>query len=265
MRRLTVLAALLALPVVPAHAAPPPTVTYVAERLSPTAHTVEISGGAGASDHEWALAAVVAATVDSAGRFTYAEGGLFFGAVAESGAVVRTPVATKRCADLPTAAFCANSRAGAGIGFVIWWDDAAFNRVFVVLRGRDASASLDGTRGWRLRRWTGPVHVVADGDYAGADTVLGASAGAFAKANAVGGVRGSLSVGHPPCRTLGYTGAGTGVVQLKGGADDVTATCAVETPPAAYARGSTEWELTGEAAGMSDVPARLVVIEPPAR
>jgi hypothetical protein len=267
MRTLAVAAALLALPVVPAHAAPkpPPTTTWVVERTSPRATSLTIRGGAGAGDHEWAMAAVASATVGPDGRFSGAEGGLFFGTVADGDPAVHTPAGTARCSDLPSTGTVCATTSVAAIGFMIWWDDVTFNRAFVVLRGRRASVDL-GERGdspgWRLRRWTGPVRVVADTDAAGADAVL-ASADGFTTAHAVGGPHGSIAIGHPPCRSVGYTGAGTGAVRLVGGVEEKVATCADFGPPAAYKPGSTEWTFSGAAAGMSDVPARLVVIERP--
>jgi len=261
-------AALLALPVVPAHAAPapPPTTTWVVERTSPRATELTVRGSAGAEDKEWAMAAVASATVGADGRFRGAEGGLFFGAVAESDPWLHTPAGTTHCSELPTAgSVCANGWAGAGIGFAIWWDGITFNRVFVVMHGRRASIDLGdkGSPGWRIRRWTGPVRVIADTDAAGAETGL-AGVDGFTTAHAVGGPGGSIAVGHPPCRSVGYSGAGTGAVRLLGGVEDKVATCADFEPPAAYKPGSTEWTFSGAAAGMSDVPARLVVIERPA-
>jgi hypothetical protein len=260
------IAAAVALPVVPAHAGTPPTTTWVVERTSSRARTLTIRGGAGAGEHEWAMAAVVAATVGADGRFRGAEGGLFFGATAED-AKVTGPDGVTHCKDLPVPGGVCMSDFGAAIGFAIWWDEITFNRAFVVLRGRDASIDLGdhGSPGWRIRRWTGPVRVVGDVDDAAVEGPLGAGAGGFTKAEAVGGPGGSVAIGHPPCRSLGYTGAGSGAVRLLGGVQDAVATCADWAPPAAYKPGSTEWSFTGAIAGVSDVPARLVVIERPLR
>ncbi len=268
MRRLAlVLAAVTALPLLPAEAGAGSTVTtWVAERTSSTARTVLVRGGAGTGDHDYAMAAVAGATIGSDGRFTGAEGGLFFGATAESDSGIKTPVGETRCSDLPNpgGSVCFQW-SGAAIGFAILWEDVPFNRVFVVLRGRDAVVDLgeDGTEGWRLRRWYGPVRISGDGDDAAADVALGVGAGTFSQAGAIGGPGGSVAIGHPPCRSVGYTGLGSGVVGLYGGEQDVVATCAGMAPPASAAAGSTEWTFSGAAAGMSDVPARLVVIEQP--
>jgi hypothetical protein len=266
MRRLTLLAALLALPVVPAHAAPapPPTTTWVAVRTSPSARTLTVSGGAGARDHEWAMAAVASASVGPDGRFSGADGALFFGATAESGITVTSPAGQTQCKDVPNAGqVCADGYAGAGIGFAVWWDEVDFNRVFVVMRGRDAGVELGpDSAGWRLSRWTGPVRVVTN-DVASAAAPFGAGAAGFTSATAVGGPGGSVAIGHPPCSMMAVPGAGQGVVRLLGGVQDKVATCADLTPPASYKPGSTEWSFSGAVAGYSDVPARLVVIERP--
>jgi len=269
MRRLAVATALLALPLVPARAAAPPpaTVTYVAERTSAAAKELTVRGGAGARDHEYALAAVASATVGRDGRFAGADGALFFGSTAEDGAVVRTPVAQVKCKDIANGLACAND-AGAAIGFAVWWDETPFNRVFVVLHGRNISADLGehGSPGWRLRRWTGTTKLVNGMlEPASAGAPAGAGASAFARAQATGGQRGSVTIGHPPCTFMSVLPAGSGAVRLLGGEKDVVGTCADQNPPGAYAPAGAEWTLDGAAAGYSDVTTRLVVIEPPVR
>lgn len=264
MRRLTLaVAALAALPL-PAHAAPqPPLRAYVLERVAADATDPGVTGGAGANDHQYAYAAVASATVGDDGRLRGADGALFFGATAESDTSASSPNGTTRCSQLPGAGqVCGSGYAAAGIAFAVWWDDAAFNRVVVVMRGHHQQLRLmDGVRGWRLRRLDGTVREVA-GDLAGASTTP-YGAGSFVDAESVGGPGGSVAIGHPPCAQVGYAGAGGGAVRLLGGTKEAVATCpATFAPPAAAAPGSTEWVLTGAAAGVSDVPVRMVVIEP---
>lgn len=268
MRRLAVALALLAALPVPAGAASqPPLRGYVLEKVSADATAPGVSGGAGAYDHQYAYAAVAAATVGRDGRFGDAEGGLFFGATAESDPEASTPGPAVRCSDVPAAGqVCSSGMAGAGIAFAVWWDgDVTFNRVVVAMRGNDQQLRImDGVRGWRLRRWDGAVREVA-GDLAGA-TGSPAGAGAFVDAQAVGGPGGSVAIGHPPCRQATYASAGTGAVRLLGGTREAVGTCGASlAPPAAAAPGSTEWTFTGAAAGVSDVPVRMVVIEAPQR
>jgi hypothetical protein len=263
------LAALTAFPLAPALAAPKaePLTTWVVERVSPDAREVTVRGGAGAGNHDYAFAAVASATVGKDGRFESADGGLFFGATTESGAVVRTPAGNVRCDGLPSGGTaCTDGLAGSGIAFAIWWGDVTFNRVLVTIRGKDRTIDLgeNGSPGWRIRRWTGAVRVVTSVDYASANGPLGSGAGAFGDAQSFGGPGGSVAIGHPPCQGVGYAAAGSGVVRLQGGPHEVVATCpADQVPPAAAAPGGTEWTLTGASAGVSDVPARLVVIERP--
>jgi hypothetical protein len=152
--------------------------------------------------------------------------------------------------------------------FMAWWDHPAFNRALVVLRGVDRRVDLgdDGSPGWRLRRWTGGTRIVADADVAGVTAPLGTGASTFVGAESVGGPAGSVAIGHLPCRDNGSASLGTGTVTLVGGTKEVDGTCPTDVyPPAAAAPGSTEWTLTGAAAGVSDVPARLVVFDMPSR
>jgi hypothetical protein len=142
----------------------------------------------------------------------------------------------------------------------VWWDEASFNRVVVVMRGNDQGIELmDGVRGWRIEPWDGWLKEVG-GDGAGASaTPYGASA--FVAANAVGPAGGSVAIGHPPCAYFGYASAGSGAVRLTGGHEDIVSACpAPNTPPAAAMPGSAEWRLSGATAGITDVPARLVVV-----
>jgi hypothetical protein len=270
-RRLALaLAALTAFPLTPAVAAPKPTVTtWVVERTSPAKHPVTVRGGAGAPKHEWVMAAVASATVGRDGRFQSADGGVFFGATSESGAVVKSPAGDVRCDGLPNGGTSCtdDGLAGSGIAFAIFWDDPAFNRVLVTIRGVGASIDLGdkGSPGWRLRRWTGTTRIVTS-DMASADGPLGAGGAAFGDAQAPGGPGGSVAVGHPPCKGFGYAAAGSGAVRLLGGTKEAVATCPADLfPPAAAATGGTEWTFTGASAGVSDVPARLVVFDLPVR
>jgi hypothetical protein len=254
------------LPFVPAEAATKPSVTaWVVERTAPGARSLSVSGGSGAGDGEHAFAAVASATLDARGRFSDAEGALFFGSDPDSDPGVSSPAGTTRCSDVPAAAqVCASSTTGAGIGFVVWWDDATFDRAFVVLAGRGKQVAIEGS-GWRLRRWTGPVRVVYESDLASAGTVLGRGAAAFNAAESWGGPGGSVAIGKLPCLSAGYTQAGGGAVRLTGGTAEKLATCADWYPPAAAAPAGTEWLLDGAAAGASDTIARLVVVERPLR
>jgi hypothetical protein len=267
MRRLTLALALIAaLPAVPARAATPTVVrSWVAERVSPDAGDVIVQGGAGAADGNYAMAAVAAANVGPDGRFSYAEGGVFFGLTVDSTAHATTPAGGVGCETLPAPGTCTKFLSGGGIGFAVWWDKpVAFNRVLVTIRGQRPGVQLDPrVRGWRLSPWKGTVRIV-ESTTAGATTVLGTGASAFTDAQSVGGPGGSVAVGHPPCRMAGYGAAGTGAVRLLGGKQAAIASCpADQAPPASYAPGSTEWQLTGAAAGLDDVPARLVVWERP--
>lgn len=266
MRRLAAALALLAALPVPARAATPqtPLRAYVLERVSDDATDPGVMGGAGAGNHQYTYAAVASATAGPDGRFTAADGALFFGASAESDPGVNSPAGTVRCSAVPAGGqVCSNGMAGAGIAFAVWWEGATFNRVLVAMRGEGQRVELmEGVSGWRLSRWTGPVRDV-NGDAAGA-TASPYGAGSFLDVEAPGGPGGSVAIGHPPCYSPGWGAAGTGAVRLLGGTEEVVATCPAQFgPPAAAAPGSTEWTLTGAAAGVSDVPTRLVVIEAP--
>jgi hypothetical protein len=252
-------------PVSPAGAADPLLTTWVVERTSRAASELVIDGGASAKEGEYAFAAVLSATVDETERFTDAEGGMFFGITPDSDAQASTPAGDVDCDDTPAARVCLTMESGGAIGFVIWWSNATFNRAFVVLRGRNQGVGLGvGTSpGWTMRRWTGNVRVVTDADMASVETPFGRGAAAFGYAEAPGASSGSVAIGHLPCVYAGYTNAGTGAARLLGGTREVVATCADWYPPAAAATGGTEWVLDGAATGVSDVPARLVVIERP--
>jgi hypothetical protein len=266
MRRLAALALMLtALPLAPASAADRLLTTWVVERTTSAPAPLTIRGGAGAHDGDYAFAAVAGATVRN-GRFTGAEGGLFFGIAPDSDVSARTPVADVECKDVPVASgVCAASMSGGGIAFAVWWDEPTFNRAFLVLRGVDKNMDLgeDGSPGWRLSRWTGTTRVVTDADMASAGSAMGRGAGAFGSASAPGGVGGSVAIGSLPCESL-VVGAGSGAATLTGGTKDAVATCADQAPPAAAAPGSTEWVFEGAAGGVSAHPARLVVIQAPA-
>src|SRR4051812_35581929 len=108
MRRLTLALALIAaLPAVPARAATPTVVrTWVVERVSASAGDIIVQGGAGAADGDYAMAAVAAATVGPDGRFSYAEGGVFFGTTVDSTFHVTTPAGGAGCEDLPAPGTC---------------------------------------------------------------------------------------------------------------------------------------------------------------
>ena len=263
MRTLAAALALATLPFAPAQAADPLTTTWVAERITSKTAPLRMFGGAGADDHDYALAAVVSATVSN-GQFTQAEGALFFGIAAESSVVVRTPAGETRCDKLPSVGTACSGTAGAGMVFGVWWDAPEFNRALIVMRGRSTTVALDDSPGWRLRRWTGPVRIVT-GDAVNGEAPFGTGASAWTRSASTGGPAGSVAIGHPPCRSVGYTNAGAEAARLLGGAEEVVATCALPYPPASYANGSAAWDFTGAAAGLSDVPARLVVIERPAR
>jgi hypothetical protein len=272
MRRLAlVLAVVTAFPLSPVSAAPPKIgiSTWVVERVKPNARALSISGGASAWNHDYAFAAVASVSLDKDGRFADAEGGLFYGAAAESGVFVRTPAGDVACGGLPNGGTaCHDGLAGAGIAFAIWWDNASFNKVFVVLRGSDRSAKIDtkSSPGWRIRPWTGPVRVVTNADYGSVMGPLGTGVTVSGDATAAGGSTGSVAIGHPACASYGVAAAGSGVVTLQGGTKDVTRTCPKDVaPPAAAAPGGTEWTLSGASAGQTDVPTRLIVIEPPPR
>ncbi len=203
-RTALLLTALALLPLAPAGAAParPVVRAWVAEKVSPDATPVTVHGGAGVADHDYALAAVASATAGRDGRFTDADGALFFGATVDSTPRVFTPGGTAGCDTLPNAGTaCAELTAGGAIGFVVWWDDpAGFDRVVVAVRGLDPEAGLgDDVRGWRLRRWTGRV-TVAGGDVARATTPAGTGAGTFLSAEAPGGQAGSVAIGHRRAR-----------------------------------------------------------------
>ena len=270
MRRLAALALTLSLvPLAPAASAGAPTVTaWVAERVSPTATTLTVRGGAGARDGEYAFAAVASATAGRDGRFTDADGGLFFGIAPDSEGRVSTPAGDTGCRDVGAGGTaCVVTDAGGAIGFAMWWDDVTFNRALIVLRGRNKQVDLgeQGSPGWRLRRWTGAVRVVSDADMASASTALGRGVGTFGYAEAPGGSTGSVAIGRLPCLNAGYTNVGAGAARLFGGTKEKVATCADWYPPAAAAPGGTEWVLDGAATGVSDTPARLVVVENPLR
>ena len=269
MRRLLALALLVAaLPVTSANAGDPLLATWVVERTDPHATTLTVRGGAGARNHEYAFAAVASATVAKDGRFTGADGGLFFGITPDTDARARTPLYDVACRDIPVAGHvCSSSEAFGGSTFAIWWDDVTFNRVFVVLRGRDKDVDLGSpaTPGWRLRRWDGTTRVVTDADVAEAATPAGRGAGTFSYAAAPGGSAGSVAMGKLPCLNAGYTNVGAGAARLVGGTEEKVATCADWAPPAAAAKAGTEWVLDGAATGASDTPARLVIVERPLR
>lgn len=262
MRRLAALALLLTvLPLAPVSAADPMLATWVVERVSPTARTLSLNGGAGARDGEHAFAAVASATMGSDGKFAGADGALFFGVMPDSQAEARTPAGDVACRDVPVAAtVCAMQTAAGAIGFAAWWSDVTFNRAFVVLHGRDKVVRLDRSPGWRLRRWTSPVRVVTDADMVTTGTPVGRGVGTFGYAGAPGFPGGSVAIGKLPCLNAGYANVGAGAARLIGGPKEVVATCADWYPPASAARGSTEWELDGAASGAADTPARLVVI-----
>lgn len=265
MRRLAVLALLLtALPLAPASAADRLLTTWVVERTTSSPAPLTIRGGAGAHDGDYAFAAVAGATVRD-GRFTSAEGGLFFGLAPDSQVSAHTPAADVECKDVPVASgVCAGAITGGGIAFVVWWDEPAFNRAFLVLRGVGKSMDLgeDGSPGWRLSRWTGTTRVVTDADMVTAGSAMGRGAGAFGYADAPGLAGGSVAIGSLPCENF-VVGAGAGAATLTGGTKDAVATCADSSPPAAAAPGSTEWVFEGAAGGVAAHPARLVVIQAP--
>lgn len=261
---LATLAVLAALPL-PADAARLPVRAYVLERVSDDATDPGISGGAGARDHEYAFAAVASVTT-SRGRFADATGALFFGVTAESDPEATGPGGATRCSAVPGAReVCGRTVSGAGLAFAVWWEDATFDYVLVAMRGRDQEVRpMEGVRGWRLRPWRGAVREVA-GDLAGA-TASPYGLGSFVDAEAVGGPGGSVAIGHPPCTQVAYASGGAGGVRLLGGTREALGACpATFAPPAAASPGSTEWTLTGAAAGVSDVPVRMVVIEAQAR
>ncbi|HEV2890240.1 MAG TPA: hypothetical protein VGX28_07660 [Frankiaceae bacterium] len=267
MRRLAaalVLAA--ALPVPAADAGLPPLRAYVLERVSADATDPAVRGGTWAGDGQYAYAAVASATAGADGRFDDAEGAMFFGVSATSDPSVSTPAGRVQCSAVPAAGTaCVDGMAGGGIAFLVWWEDATFDRVVVAMRGHDQRVELDDhVRGWRLSAWRGPVREVA-GDLATA-TATPYGAGSFVDAESVGGPGGSVAIGHPPCTQVGYVSGGAGAVRLLGGTREVVGSCpATFSPPAAAAPGSTEWSLTGAAGGVSDVPVRMVVIESPVR
>lgn len=265
MRRTAAVAlALAVLPLAPAGAAADPLLaTWVVERVSPTAKTLTVRGSAGALGGEHAFAAVASATVGRDGKLSGADGALFFGVVPDSRIQMETPAGRVECKDIPVAAtVCAQQMAVGVIAFAVWWSDVTFNRAFVVLRGRSRGIDLGehGSPGWRLRRWTGPTRVVTDADMASAGTPLGRGAGSFGYASAPAAA-GSVAIGKLPCMNAGYTNVGAGAAELRGGIRPVLATCADWYPPAAASRGATEWEFEGAAGGVSDTPARLVVIQ----
>lgn len=265
MRKLAALALSLALlPAVPATADSYGVTAWVVERTSATATSLTVRGGVGALGGEDAFAAVSSATVDRAGRFTDAEGALFAGLVPEDPRVT-TPAGEVGCHDVPGGTGCVVRSLGGVLAFAVWWDDATFDRVVVVLRGRSKDVELSESPGWRLRRWTGTVRVVDDVDVVSAATPLGRGVGTFGYADSPGGPGGSVAMGKLPCMHAGYTSAGTGAARLLGGTEERLATCADWIPPAAAARGSTEWVLDGAGSGVSDTSARLVVVERPLR
>lgn len=265
MRRLAALALMLtALPLAPASAADPLLTTYVVERTTAATAPLTIRGGAGAHGGDYAFAAVAGATSRN-GRLISAEGALFFGLAPDSELGARTPVADVECKDVPVASgVCAGTITGGAIAFAVWWDEPAFNRAFVVLRGVGKSVDLGerGSPGWRLSRWTGSTRVVTDADLVTAGTAMGRGAGSFGYASAPGAVRGSVAIGSLPCESF-VVGAGAGAATLTGGTKDALATCADTYPPAAAAPSSTEWVFEGAAAGVAAHPARLVVIQAP--
>lgn len=264
MRRLAALTLLLAAaPVAPAHAAAT-TTTWVVERVRDDAGPLTIRGGAGAGDGEYAFAAVATTTVDAKGQFDSAQGVLFFGVAPDTQASTTTPVGDLACRDVPAASeICAGQASGGVVVFAAWWDAPGFDLAFVVLHGSDKTIDLGerGSRGWRARRWTAPVRVVDEGDLARTAGAFAMGAAVFGRSEAPGGVAGSLAIGHIPCKHLSSPGYGTGAATLTGGEKDVLATCADFSPPAAYAFGGTEWVLDGAVTGVSDSPARLVVID----
>ncbi|HWL36731.1 MAG TPA: hypothetical protein VNQ77_11105 [Frankiaceae bacterium] len=266
MRRLAALALMLtALPLAPASAADPLLTTYVVERTTSAPAPLTIRGGAGAHDGEYTFAAVASAT-SRGGRLVAAEGALFFGLAPDSELSARTPAADVECKDVPVVSgVCAGSITGGGIAFVVWWDEPAFNRAFLVLRGVGKSMDLgeDGSPGWRVSRWTGSTRVVTDADMASAGSAMGRGAGVFGSASAPGAVGGSVAIGSLPCENF-VVGAGAGAATLTGGTKDAVATCADSYPPAAASPGSTEWVFEGASAGVAAHPARLVVIQAPA-
>lgn len=250
MRRLAILAlALSAMPLAPASAAAR-TVTYVAERVADEAPLM-LSGSAGVGPGEHAFAAV--ATVAG----TSAEGALFFGLSMDTD----LRAGSVHCGDLPGAGQACSTLTGfGGLGFVVWWDEAAFDRAFVVLRGNDVRADLHSP-GWTLREWTGATRVVTDADVASAGTALGRGVSAFAGAATAPGSAGSVAIGKLPCMTVAYANAGAGAGLLTGGASDAVASCADFAPPAAVSDEATTWSFTGAGTGVADTPARLVVID----
>lgn len=264
MRRVAALALLLAAaPVTPADAKVT-TTTWVVERTNDDQRPLTIRGDAGAGNGEYAFAAVATADVSRSGEFTAAQGVLFFGIAPDTQATTQTPVADVACRDLPTVStVCAGQDSAGVVFFGVWWDSPSFDRAFVVLRGDDKSVDLGhkGSPGWRLRRWTGGVRVVDKGDLARTAGAMGNGAAVFGRSEAPGGVAGSIAIGHLPCTHLSAPGYGTGAATLTGGEAEVLATCADRLPPAAYARGGTEWVLDGAVTGLSDSPARLVVID----
>ncbi|HVF05324.1 MAG TPA: hypothetical protein VNA20_10815 [Frankiaceae bacterium] len=263
MTRIAALALLLAgLPLAPADAATT-TTTWVVERTAPDPERLTVGGGAGVHTGEYAMAAVATADAEPDGALRSAEGVLYVNVAATSDPYVRTPVAGASCTGTPgVSEVCSEWFAGGGLAFAAWWDDPDFDRVFVVLRGAASSVEVTG-RGWRLRRWSGETRIA--GDDAVSAGVPFAGARAFQQASARGGASGSLALGQLPCDGVGLVGAGAGAAQLTGGAAPVLTTCASAAPAAAVATGATTWTLDGAAAGLADVPARLVVIDAKAR
>lgn len=141
------------------------------------------------------------------------------------------------------------------------------NYFFVVAYGYRVAFAFRG-EGWRAYRAPLTYRYVDGPQDATASThVLLAGAEVFTAAAAPGGRSGSLAAAFPPCSVAasGVVGRGAGRVTLAGGAEPAEAICpATRSFLGSYARGSTEWSLTGPAAGDSTAnDTRLFVLDLP--
>ena len=272
MRRLALAAALLVVPVVPAHsagltpasAAPRiETRVYVFDRVHPKAPMLAVkavveTGG------DYALGASAAAIVGRDGRYYKVSGGGFMGVTSGRKSVVGPTSGLPVCSVDPNVHHCQEPT-----GEYTWWmaGDGLYNRLFVILHGRIKSVGFTVPDGWRQWRLTGHVSLVAGSETVTVQPAQDYRFGQFdGRVTAAGGPHGSIALGHPvPCS---YFGMGTGDVWLRGGQVDVEDHCTAPpyrnvAVPVSYADGRTTWTYEGTTTGWSDVPIRLLVMDLP--
>lgn len=250
-------------PATAAPAAPPPTIVWVAERVSPRAPRIEIQAYSqwdrrgGRFVMVWAerergrprpVQAITWDTMGWDGPAAY-RNGTTYGCPRDSGC------------DLLN---------GGGVSWFAGGVDAQYPQpdlIYLVVTGTSQEVMLVDSAGWRLRRTSLRARFALREDSAavGVD-VLGEHPEHFTHAALRGGPRGSIAVATPPCRPLhrsDVTREGHGAARLTGGTHPFDFDCHRDTITdlTAAADGPTTWSFDGDVVGNSTGPTRLTVID----